>query len=272
MARSMRTPEFPPAERTPPHPPHRTAPCFGLSMSSTPSSSPSRTIGTTISLFDALSQAMWPGKAWTSSTRCTCGCRRRAAHACAERDADAGRAALERAEHQFAADVAVEADPVEVGQRLPDQRRGIGHVGDRRRVRRRPAPRARMARSRYSVGFVRRFDLEVVHQSQSTFPAPPLDRAALLLLVDPLRLGRPLGRVGLRFGLDDMGIGDHFRQPRAGILAVGLLRAIAPRGDQQFAAGRHPAAGDRLQPLIGRGGEAKLEHIDPQLARRSRPC
>ena len=39
---------------------------FGLSMSSTPSNSPSRISGTTISLFDALSQAMWPGKALTS--------------------------------------------------------------------------------------------------------------------------------------------------------------------------------------------------------------
>ena len=45
---------------------------FGLSMSSTPSNSPSRINGTTISLFEALSQAMWPAKAWTSSTRWTC--------------------------------------------------------------------------------------------------------------------------------------------------------------------------------------------------------
>jgi hypothetical protein len=47
-------------------------PVVGLSMSSTPISSPSRISGTTISLADALSQAMWPSNALTSSTRCTC--------------------------------------------------------------------------------------------------------------------------------------------------------------------------------------------------------
>ena len=99
---------------------------------------------------------MWPGKAWTSSTRWTCERRRGgAAHALAERDADAGRAALERAEHQLAADVAVEAGPVEVGQRLEDQRGGIGHVGDRVGLARDQASSA-AARSRYSVGLVGR--------------------------------------------------------------------------------------------------------------------
>ena len=54
-----------------------------------------------------------------------------AADALAEFDADAGRPALERPHDQLAADITVEAGPVEVGQRFPDQRRGIGHVGDR---------------------------------------------------------------------------------------------------------------------------------------------
>src|SRR3546814_8470410 len=54
--------------------------------------------------------------------------RRGAAHALVQRDADAGRLALERAEHQFPAVEAIESRPVEVGHRLPDQRRDIGHV------------------------------------------------------------------------------------------------------------------------------------------------
>src|SRR5690606_36893172 len=42
----------------------------GLSRSNTPSSSPSSTSGTTSSAREAESQAMWPGNASTSSTRC----------------------------------------------------------------------------------------------------------------------------------------------------------------------------------------------------------
>jgi hypothetical protein len=55
---------------------------------------------------------------------------RGAAHALVERDADAGRQALERADHQLAAVVEVEPDPVEVRQGVVDQRRQIGGVGD----------------------------------------------------------------------------------------------------------------------------------------------
>jgi hypothetical protein len=55
--------------------------------------------------------------------------RRRAAYAGAERDTDAGRLALERSEHEFAVDIAVEAGPVQIGQIFPDQGGGIGHVG-----------------------------------------------------------------------------------------------------------------------------------------------
>ena len=46
-----------------------------------------------------------------------------------ELDADAGRAALERSEHQFAAVDPVEPGPVELRQELPDQRREVRHVG-----------------------------------------------------------------------------------------------------------------------------------------------
>ena len=53
-----------------------------------------------------------------------------AAHALAERDAHAGRQALERTDHQLGAVVEIEADPVEVGQRVVDQRRQVGGVGD----------------------------------------------------------------------------------------------------------------------------------------------
>ena len=55
---------------------------------------------------------------------------RRAAHAAAERDADAGRLALKRAEHQFAFAHQVETGPIEIGQLVEEQRRHIGHVGD----------------------------------------------------------------------------------------------------------------------------------------------
>src|SRR5690606_32797830 len=58
------------------------------------------------------------------------GARRRAAHALVQRDADAGRQALERAHHQLGAVVQVEAAPVEVGQRMPQQRRQVGGIGD----------------------------------------------------------------------------------------------------------------------------------------------
>src|SRR5690242_11035175 len=57
-----------------------------------------------------------------------------AAHALLERHADAGRAALEGAKHEFAPDIAVEADPVDVWKRLEDEGRGIGHVCNRVRL------------------------------------------------------------------------------------------------------------------------------------------
>ncbi len=53
-----------------------------------------------------------------------------AAHPLPERNSDARRPALERTEHQLAGDVSIEARPVEVGDRLPDQRRDICHIGD----------------------------------------------------------------------------------------------------------------------------------------------
>src|SRR4051812_339579 len=92
----------------------------------------------------------------------------RAAHALAERDPDAGRPALERPEDQLATDIAVEAGPVDVRQALPQQRRDIGHVGDRiglaggQRVR--GLDQLAIERS-----LVRRFDLEIVHLCPSSF-------------------------------------------------------------------------------------------------------
>ena len=56
--------------------------------------------------------------------------RRRAAHALVQRDAHAGGLALERADHQLGAVEEIEADPVELRQRVVDQRGKIGRVGD----------------------------------------------------------------------------------------------------------------------------------------------
>src|SRR5690606_7213026 len=53
-----------------------------------------------------------------------------AAYALVERDADAGRLALERADHQFGAVEEVEADPVEPRQGVVDQSGQVGGVGD----------------------------------------------------------------------------------------------------------------------------------------------
>ena len=64
---------------------------------------------------EAESQAMWPGKACTSATRWVWRVARGgAAHALVERDAHAGRQALERADHQLGAVEEIEADPVEL--------------------------------------------------------------------------------------------------------------------------------------------------------------
>ena len=56
--------------------------------------------------------------------------RRGAAHAFAERDAHARGLALERADDQLAVLQKIEADPVHVRQRIEDQRRGVGRIGD----------------------------------------------------------------------------------------------------------------------------------------------
>ena len=58
-------------------------------------------------------------------------CRGGTAYAGAERDADERCLDLERPQHQFAIDVAIEARPVEIGQILPQQRGRIGHIRDR---------------------------------------------------------------------------------------------------------------------------------------------
>jgi vanillate O-demethylase monooxygenase subunit len=53
------------------------------------------------------------------------------AHALADGDAHAGRLALERPEHQLAAAQAIEARPVQLRQKLEDERRRVRGVGDR---------------------------------------------------------------------------------------------------------------------------------------------
>lgn len=55
--------------------------------------------------------------------------RRCPAHALSHRNPHAGRPALERSDHQFGAVVEVEPCPVQVGQRVVNQRREVGGVG-----------------------------------------------------------------------------------------------------------------------------------------------
>src|SRR5207244_12202441 len=57
--------------------------------------------------------------------------RRRAAHARAERDPHARRAALKGPDHELPALEEIEAGPVHLRQSLEDERRGVGGVGDR---------------------------------------------------------------------------------------------------------------------------------------------
>lgn len=121
---------------------------IGASRSSTPITRPSRISGTTSSEREAASQAMWPGKACTSSTRMEwpratavphtpcrrgCGCRR----ACP----GTGRARVRRGKQE------VEAGPVEVRHRRIEQRREVGGIGDRVALAGHRAPEAR-ARAR----------------------------------------------------------------------------------------------------------------------------
>ena len=83
------------------------------------------------------------------------------------------RAALERTEHQlrpiFSGDIAVKADPIDVGQGLENQRRGIGHVGDAVGLAR-YQPLERRGEVAVHGGRVGRGNLEIVHQSKSTLP------------------------------------------------------------------------------------------------------
>ncbi len=53
-----------------------------------------------------------------------------AAHALADRDAQAGGPALERAQHQLVAVAEIKPGPVQIGQTVIDQRCHIGGVGD----------------------------------------------------------------------------------------------------------------------------------------------
>src|SRR5688572_28419206 len=124
--------------------------------------------------------------------------RSRSAHALAEWDANAGWTALERPEHQFAVHIAIEARPVEARQRLPDQGRGICHVGDRVGL-----ARGQSFERRQEVAvhgrLVGRLDLEVVHQSNCTFPRVCFTALRCFFLSTRCALAARLGRVALRF-------------------------------------------------------------------------
>src|SRR6476659_8781313 len=93
-----------------------------------------------------------------------------AADALAERDTNAGGPALERSEHQLAANVAVEAGPVEVRHAFPDQRGRIGHIGDAVRL---PGDQAFERRCQIGIegGLIRRLDPEIVHPKSSSLRA-----------------------------------------------------------------------------------------------------
>src|SRR5579875_3715523 len=99
----------------------------GLSTSHTPSSEPSlRISGTTISEREAPSQKMWSGNAFTSGTTWVW----RDTAAAPVRDPDAGGLALERPDDQAVAVAEIESAPVDVRQRVIDQRGEVGRVGD----------------------------------------------------------------------------------------------------------------------------------------------
>ena len=161
--------------------------------------------------------------------------RRGAAHALAERHADAGRAALERPEHQLAVDIAIEADPIDVGQCLPDQRRGIGHVGDSVGLAG-DQPFERLGEIAYIVALSAASILKSYISRSLTLPRAAFTALRRFFSSTRLALAALLGRVGLRLRRTIWACGDHFRQPGPRILAVGLLGPKAARGDQQLAA------------------------------------
>ena len=190
--------------------------------------------------------------------------RRRAAHALAERDADAGRPALERAEHQLAADIAVEARPVESGRDSQSRAATLAMLAIASGS---PAvsASARLGQLAVERGLVRRLDLEVVHQSSLTFPRPCLTVPRCFLLSTRFALAARLGRVACASPAD-MGLGDQFRQPRAAHPRGWPPGCGTARGDHDLAGRGHPAPGERLQPLDRRPGAARAEHVAAQLA------
>ena len=98
---------------------------------------------------------------------------RHAANAGTEGNADAGRTALEWPEHKLSTDIAIKAGPIDVGQAFPDQSRRIGHIGEAVGL---AVDQPLKSRGQIAVkrGLVRSLDLEIVHQSQLTFPRPAL--------------------------------------------------------------------------------------------------
>ena len=120
--------------------------------------------------------------------------RRGAAHAPAEGNADAGRPPLERAEYELAADIAVEAGPVEVGQALPEQGGEVGHVGDPVRLAGGQRVR-RFDQLAIERRLVARLDPEVVHL---VLPSPSLRGAKRRS--NPVRRGSGLLRAARNDG------------------------------------------------------------------------
>src|SRR3569623_1824917 len=121
-----------------------------------------------------------------------------AAHPAAQCDADAGRLALERPQHKLVPDQPVKARPVEIGQILPQQRRDIGHVGDRIGL----ARGQRLGRRQHiAVQVILRpgGHIELVHQSILTLPRPALTVARPFYSSTRFALADLLGRVGRRF-------------------------------------------------------------------------
>ena len=116
-------------------------------------------------------------------------------------------------------------------------------------------------------GGVRRRDLEVVHQSSSTLPRVCLTALRCFFLSTRSAFAARLGRVGLRLRGAIWAAAIISASRAARVAAVRILRAEAPRGDEQLAGAGDPASGDALQPLVDIGVQAEPEQVDAQLDR-----
>ena len=179
----------------------------------------------------------------TRPCRTACGCRR---------------TALERAEHQFAADITVEADPVDVGQGFADQGDALAMlaIGSGSPA---ASPRAQPARSRYicalSAATIWKSYISRIH-----FPAPRLDRPALHLDSTRRALAARLGRVARRLASIIWASAIIFAsRARASVRLASWVRnrraviSARPRWSS--------ASGDALEFLISLGVEPEREHV-----------